>query len=238
MRQLPEDFARSMPLRVALKRGLARQALSQAEAAQADLCALFQAAASAGTSDKARERLARRLGGGRGIVRVGLGEGGRSLAVTARNGCDVLTRAAGRDIHSERALLYTRVVIRPGRTGAAISICRASFGPHALERLVERGGVALDRPLLPVADAEATALLRAMMRGEIIDDQGDQCLRAMAPGLWAGSLDEARPDPDWPLKMPAAAGVPLFSARTFLGEAEMRPTLWLRWRDDPGLTLH
>jgi hypothetical protein len=27
--------------------------------------------------------------------------------------------------------------------------------------------------------------------------------------------------------------LPAFSARTFLSEAQMRPTVWLRWKDDP-----
>jgi hypothetical protein len=39
-------------------------------------------------------------------------------------------------------------------------------------------------------------------------------------------------DPDWRL-VNASGRLPIFSARTFLSEAEMRPTVWLRWKDDP-----
>jgi hypothetical protein len=37
---------------------------------------------------------------------------------------------------------------------------------------------------------------------------------------------------DWNL-FNNCGSVPIFSARTFLSPCEMRPTVWLRWKDDP-----
>ncbi|MEI2776048.1 MAG: hypothetical protein V9G19_08775 [Tetrasphaera sp.] len=39
-------------------------------------------------------------------------------------------------------------------------------------------------------------------------------------------------DPDWNLTN-RCGRMPVFSARTFLSPAEMRPTVWLRWKNDP-----
>jgi hypothetical protein len=38
---------------------------------------------------------------------------------------------------------------------------------------------------------------------------------------------------DWGLFGRGDMKLPVFSARTFLGEAEMRPVVWIRWRNDP-----
>jgi hypothetical protein len=40
-------------------------------------------------------------------------------------------------------------------------------------------------------------------------------------------------DADWGLSTEAAPSVPIFSARTFLSASEMRPTVYLRWKNDP-----
>jgi hypothetical protein len=64
---------------------------------------------------------------------------------------------------------------------------------------------------------------------------GDLARKTLNPfrfPLWAGGHDEMALDPDWNLSN-ATGALPVFSVRTFLSEPEMRPTLWLRWKDDP-----
>lgn len=42
-----------------------------------------------------------------------------------------------------------------------------------------------------------------------------------------------RLEPDWGLSTDVVPAIPIFSARTFLSPTEMRPTVYLRWKDDP-----
>lgn len=69
-------------------------------------------------------------------------------------------------------------------------------------------------------------------RAARIAEDGDEYYPAATPGLWAGGHDEMGIEPDWNL-FNACGRLPIFSARTYLSEAEMRPTVWLRWKDDP-----
>ena len=121
----------------------------------------------------------------------------------------------------------------PGRHGPAFYLNRASFCCHALERLVERSQVALNLPLLETVDAEAVRLLRNQALGRMINDAEDSLIRAVAKGVWAGGVDQMSPEVDWGLTLcDGAARLPGFSVRTFLGPAQMRPTVWLKWNDD------
>lgn len=226
----------SQMLRSSLKRGLARQALAHAALSQAQVPALIAQARDIRPNRKSQERLAQRLGRTVGVVLAGPSGGG--VVMIARNLRDTVTRAGTKDIFTEQAVFYTRILARWGRQGAGFEIWRTSFSCHALERFVERGGIALDRPLLPALDAEAARVLRGVARGALVLDDGDCCAPALAAGLWAGSLDRTELEPDWGLAFDdAATRVPVLSVRTFLGPAEMRPTLWLKWRNDPALRL-
>lgn len=118
-----------------------------------------------------------------------------------------------------------------GRFGYRISA--VSFCGHALERLVERSEVRLDAPLLHVIDAEAQAVFRGWDGGARIVEGDDEFYSASTPGIWAGGHDGMRLEPDWGLSTDVVPAIPIFSARTFLSPTEMRPTVYLRWKDDP-----
>lgn len=223
-------FARSPALRVSLKRGIARQAIAQANRAAPDLPGLFCRASGLRPNAKAAARLARRIGTFPGVTRVALLPGGKGLSFTARAVRQVEARAEGTTVFHETGLIY--LCVRVGFIGGlcGCNLTAVSFCTHALERLVERSAVDLHAALLPRVDAEAQAILRGWDRG--IDDAQDSYYPAVLPGVWAGSRDEMTLDPDWRLAN-ASGRLPIFSARTFLSEAEMRPTVWLRWKDDP-----
>lgn len=224
----------SIALRRSLKRGLSRQAYAQA--IEADLPTFFRMTGDLAPNSMARDRSARRLSALRGVVRVALTADG--IVAILRNRREVTMRQGATDLFSEPALVYTRVLIVPGRLGSGYQIARASFCLHALERLVERSPVALDRPLLPVVDAEAVALLRNMARSRLIEDGDDLYSAASGSGVWAGSGDRSGLEPDWNLAYPEDdTCVTVFSARTYLNPDQMRPTVWARWRDDPGLSI-
>ncbi len=224
----------SIALRRSLKRGLARQAYAQAM--EGDLARLAKMARDLAPNGKSRDRLAVRLQGLHGVVRVGLV--GDEVVAVLRHRRQVTMRVQGADVFQEDALLYTRVAMRARRGSTGFRLTRASFCLHALERLVERSSVALDRPLLASVDAEAVAVLRACVRAEVIADGDDHFLRATGQGLWAGGFDESELEPDWDLAYAnSEARVPVFSARTYLSPDQMRPTLWARWQGDPSLTM-
>jgi hypothetical protein len=224
----------SIALRRSLKRGLARQAWAQAE--EGDLARVVQMSRDLAPNAKARDRLALRVQALRGVVRVGLA--GDEVVAVLRHRRQVTMRTEGADLFTEGALFYTRIAIRAGRGSTGYRLTRASFCLHALERLVERSPVALDRPLLAAVDAEAVAVLRGCVRADLIADGEDHFARATGQGLWAGSLDQSEMDADWDLTYARPdAQVPVFSARTYLAPDQMRPTLWARWQGDPCLRM-
>lgn len=225
-------FAGSRSLRQSLKRGLARAALATADASAPDLPALFRMAAGLRPNPKGLERLAGRLRVQPGVCRVALTREGTALSFVTRSLHEVSIRAGGVPIFREPGLIYLRAQV--GRIGPGIGfrLSAVGFCGHALERLVERSDLALDRPLLPQVDDEALAIFRGLDRAARIVEQGDEFYPARQPGLWAGGHDELALAPEWGL-VNGCGSVPIFSARTFLSASEMRPTLWLRWRDDP-----
>lgn len=218
------EFTSSQALRQSLKRGLARQALADAAAADADLPGVFRLAATIGPNRKALERGAARLQVMRGVVAVALAAEG--LVVTVRSLREVITRAGATDLFAEKSVLYTRIAVLGGLRNAGFQIQRASLSAHALERMVERSAVALDRRLLAGVDAEARVLMRRMAAGGLVEDGGDIYAATSLPGAWAGSLDLSGLEADWGLAYPSqTAKIPVYSVRTFLGVAEMRPGL-------------
>jgi len=226
-------FARSPALRVSLKRGLARQAIAIAERTAPDLPGLWRMAAGLRPNAKALQRLASRIKGHRGVTRVALARDGRGLALTARAVRQVEARAEGQTVFHETGLIYLRAQVALARGVTTIRLCAVSFCGHALERLVERSDLPLEAALLPRVDAEAQAIFRGWERSALILDEGDEYYPAATPGVWAGGHDEMAPDPDWNLIPDGAPMLPMFSARTFLSPDQMRPAVWLRWRDDP-----
>lgn len=225
------DLAASHSLRVSLKRGLARQALDHAERSQASLPDLFRIAADLRPNRKALERMAQRMKTTRGVVRASVLVNGAGVVIVVRNVREVVTRSDATDIFTERAILYSRIAMHCGRDAVHFGISRASFCQHALERLVERSCIGLEAPLLAQIDAEAAAVLLAVMHGTLIEDEGDDFARALRPGLWAGAVDFSGAEADWGVGFARDTDrVPVFSARTFLGPAAMRPRLWQKWQ--------
>lgn len=226
------SFSRSPDLRRALKRGLARQAITQATPCSADLPALLRTAAALRPNRKGLERLVLRLRQEPGVVRAALMASDRGVSMILRLVRNVVARVEGTEVFHETGLIYlrARIAVEGGRV--AVRLSAISFCQHALERLVERSQRPLDQPLLPAIDAEVLVLLRDWDKDMLIEDSGDQYYRAAAGGVWAGSHDQMALETDWGLTA-AEPTLPIFSVRTFLSEAEMRPTLWLRWNDDP-----
>ena len=225
-------FARSPALRVSLKRGLARQAIATADRDAPDMPGLIRMAAGLRPNAKAVERLALRLKGRPGVVRVTKAEGGKALTFLTRAVREVEARVEGATVFHETGLIYLRA--RVGMMGPILGfqLSAVSFCAHALERLVRRSYIDLQTAMLPQVDAEAQAIFRGWDRAARIEEAGDEYYSAETPGLWAGGHDEMALDPDWGLSN-GCGRLPVFSARTFLSAAEMRPTIWLRWKDDP-----
>ena len=229
-------IATSACLRAALKRGLAREALRHAGLAEADMRAIFEVARQVRPNAKSVERVAGRLGGLSGMVRVARRTDGGGLTLVLRNLRHLVNRAGAQKLFGETALVYTRVQVVQTRYGLGFDLLRASFCRHALERLVERSDVALNRPLLATVDAEAGALLRQFSRGRLIEDAGNRLIAGVAKGVWAGGVDDTGLEEDWGLAFSdPASRIAVFFARTFLSPEEMRPTLWAKWQDDPAI---
>jgi hypothetical protein len=225
-------FARSPALRVSLKRGLARQAIATADRDAPDMPCLLRMAAGLRPNAKAVERLALRLKGRPGVVRMAKAEGGKALTLVIRAIREVEARVEGETVFHETGLIYLRVKVAMSGGALGFHLSAVSFCCHALERLVERSDIDLQAALLPQVDAEAQAIFRGWDRAARIVEADDEYYPAATPGLWAGGHDEMALDPDWGLSN-GCGRLPVFSARTFLSEAEMRPTVWLRWKDDP-----
>ena len=225
-------FARSPAIRVSLKRGLARQAIATADRDAPDMPGLICMAAGLRPNAKAVERLALRLKGRPGVVRVAMAPGGKALTFLTRAVREVEARVEGATVFHETGLIYLRARVRMMGPILGFQLSAVSFCAHALERMVERSDIDLRAALLPQVDAEAQAIFRGWERAARIMEAGDEYYPAETPGLWAGGHDEMALDPDWNLSN-GCGRLPVFSARTFLSEAEMRPTVWLRWKDDP-----
>ncbi len=208
--------------------------MSTARRAQADDAAIIGELRRMGPNRRAMERTARRIRRAPGVILAGIS--GRRVVVVLRSVCSALTRRDGMDAYSEDVLMYLRVSISSSRKRVSMAINGASFCLHALERLIERSSCEMKDGFLGVVDAEAALLLKRTVDGGSFEQDEDQYVAAKQEGVWAGSLDTAVPGPDWNLGMDLTQ-VPTFSVRTFLGADQMKPTVWLRWRSDPRLSL-
>lgn len=221
-------------LRLSLKRGLARQAMARAARAQADHASIFSELFRMAPNRRGMERTVLRLRKAPGVVSAGIARG--TVVVVLRTACAMVTRTEGVDAFTEDALIYTRMTVVREKRKEGTSISRASVSRHALERFIERGNCPLGPDVLDAVDAEAATLLGRAVRGDLIAHDGDDYLRARGAGVWAGSLDLTPPEPGWRTGREDAC-IPTFSARTFLGPDEMKPCVWLRWQDDPRLSM-
>lgn len=225
-------FVHSPAIRASLKRGWARQAITTAERIAPDLPGLIRIAADMRPNSKGVERLAKRLKGRPGVTRVSIDHDRMSLTFTTRVVRAVEIRADTETAFVETSLIYLRTKVGMADRRLCFGLSAVSFCQHALERLVERSNVTLGTGLLRQIDIEAHAIFKAWRRGARIVEAGDEYYPADTHGLWAGGHDEMAMEQDWNLSN-ACGRLPIFSARTFLSEAEMRPTVWLRWKDDP-----
>lgn len=238
---MSEPTTPSRPTRLhrkSLKRGYARRALTEALRAAPDHAAIFDLLSRGRRNPKAVQRVIARLRGRSGVALAGLAGG--EICVVLRDACNLCTRLEGQDVFTEDALRYTQVRVEAGRARVRFRLHQASFGRHALERMVERSACDLGPGFLGLVDREAFCILRQMAAGDLIAQADDEFARARHRGVWAGGVDLAQPDPDWALNPDGApscteACIPVFSARTFLGPDEMKPVVWLRWQTDPGL---
>ncbi|ADE85043.1 hypothetical protein [Rhodobacter capsulatus] len=226
-------FARSPSLRVSLKRGLARQALSEAGAVPIDMARLIALASDFRPNRKALDRLGGRIGRLPGVVRVRLCPDPLRLVVVTRAPHGVVTCHAGVEQFREESLLYVRMEVGIEAGRVMFGFTALSYCLHAIERLVERTDLPLHQPLLPVLDAEACAGFADLMAGRELTEAEATFLPAQAEGVWVVSSDWMAFDTDWGLTCLEPRGIPMHSIRTFLAPEQMRPTLWLRWRDNP-----
>ena len=227
------DFSKSST-RLSFKRGLARQAITHAP--DADGTKVFGQLAELRRNRKSQDRFAERLQRQPGVVRLARSETG--MVFILRNQRQMITRVDDTDVFAEETLFYTRVAVCMTRHASSFHVSRASLTLHAIERLVERSAVSLDRPLLEAVDAEAMTILRHTAKARLIEDGDDHYAAGLQSGVWAGRVDHSDPEPEWGLSPTnPEARVPVFSARTFLSPEEMRPTVWLRWNADPALTV-
>lgn len=225
----------SSMLRHSLKRGLAREALNQASASDANLPKIFQALRDLRPNQKARMRFVRRIGRHPGVITASAAAGLKHIVLVVRNVREVVSRKSGQDLFTEKALIYTRIVAFPGRRTTGYAIARLSFCAHAIERLVERSAYDL-APILSTLDAEANRGLGQIAGDLTISDSDDHYLTSRQ-GVWAGSLDQTDPEEEWDVVCtnPDVA-IPIFSVRTFLNEDLMQPMVWLRWNEREGET--
>lgn len=225
-------FAHSPALRKSMKRGLARHAITSAQQTPPDVIGLIRMAATFRPNEKSVDRLASRLQRRAGVIRVSKPPEGKALSIVLRAVRDIDAQVDGEKVFQETGLIYLRAKVRLTATGIAFNLSAVSFCCHALERLVERSKFSFNTSLLTQVDAEALTIFRAWDRAARIVDCQDEFYPSASYGVWAGGHDEMELDPDWQL-VGCRGKLPIFSARTFLSPAEMRPTLYLRWKDDP-----
>mgnify|MGYP001299841129 CR=1 FL=1 len=225
------DVSLSRAMKVSLKRGLARQALSQAVKVDADSGRIMTSLQQLRPNRVAMERKVVKLRAVAGVVRAGISRD--QIVIILRNVRDVVMKTEAQELFQERALIYSRLTASAGNRSIRLAVHRASFCLHSLERFIERSSLSVNAPLLPAVDAEAAHLLTLLSSRELIADNGDHYGTAKHDGVWAGSEDTSRAESEWGFCDPTGSlSIPIFSARTFLGPDEMRPLIYLHWKND------
>lgn len=213
--------------RRSLARGLARQAMTEAACDDADTSRILTELHGMAPNARSRQRFAARLRGRRGVVHArALADG---LVVILRSAMTVDLRKEGVTCFSEERIAWMRVHVRCGKGSISFRLDTVHATHHAIQRRVERS----DCPLTDVLGDMDAAMQRALERlsqGGVLTDRDDDYLPARR-GVWAGGMEEIRADPAWGRAFQQASTLQVFAIRTYLGEDEMRPTVWLGWSE-------
>ncbi|MDU8912498.1 hypothetical protein [Aestuariicoccus sp. MJ-SS9] len=213
--------------RVALARGLARQAMEEAARDDANAARILNELHHMAPNPRSRQRFAARLSARPGVVRARAVPDG--LVIVLRTLLNVELRKNGVDCFSEERIAWTRVHVRSGKRQISFDLHAVHATRHVLQRRVERSDCSLGDVLGDMDDAMLRALAR-LVRGGVLTDREDDYLPARR-GVWAGGTEFAGVDPTWGAAFRDSVPMEVFAIRTFLGEAEMRPTLWLGWSE-------
>lgn len=213
--------------RCSLARGLAGQAMAQAARDNAETARILTELHGVAPNMRSRQRYATRLRGRRGVVSARAMADG--LVVVLRSVMTVDLRKEGVQCFSEDRIVWTRAHVRSGKRAIRFKMDAVHATRHVLQRRVER----TDCPLRDFLSDMDTAMLHALARlskGSVLTDREDQYLLARR-GVWAGGPEDVCADPAWGLAFRHGAPMEVFAIRTFLGEDEMRPTVWLEWSE-------
>ena len=217
--------------RRSLARGYARQAWREAEVSAADAAKIVQSLHDLAPNPRNRVRFAHRLSRHRGVVRaVATAQG---LTVVFRTTLEVTVRRDGSDCYTEPRIAWTKIRAAAGKGVISFVTWQVHASLHAIQRRMERSDCPLT-DFLADLDQQMCSALDWLDRATPIIDRDDEYLPG-GDGVWAGGLDSAAPDPSWGTAFQSSDNpLPVFSIRTYLGEAEMRPTVWLRWSEAVG----
>lgn len=213
--------------RRSLARGWARQAMTEAALDDADTARILTELHDMAPNARSRQRFAARLRGRRGVVQaLSVTDG---LVVVLRSVMTVDLQKEGVDCFSEDRIAWSRFHVRTGKRRISFKLDTVHATRHVLQRRVERS----DCPLGDLLGDMDAAMLRALSRlaeGGVLTDRDDDYLPARR-GVWAGGTEETRADPTWGPAFRNGASMQVFAIRTFLGEEQMRPTVWLDWSE-------
>ncbi|PWR03150.1 hypothetical protein DKT77_08005 [Meridianimarinicoccus roseus] len=220
------DLVSAKAMRRSLGRGYARQALQAAQDGSADMARLMTDLHGLAPNARSHSRFARRLARRRGVLRAA--PSGRGLRVLARCVLDVTVCKDGTACFREARVCWTRIDALARRGRISFTLTGVQVSRHAMQRRAERSDCFL-RTLLADMDIQMCAALDHLRRCAPIKDRGDAFLPA-SDGVWAGGTESMSVPCGWGAAF-AGSSPPLnvFAIRTFLGEAEMRPTVWLAW---------
>ena len=222
MRVLDVEHARG-----SLARGLAGQAMAEAARDDADMARILTELHGMAPNARSRQRFAARLRGRRGVVSVrALADG---LVIVLRSVMTVDLRKDGVACFSEDRIAWIRVHVLCSKRAIGFQMDALHATRHVLQRRVERS----DCPLHDLLGDMDAAMLRALARlahGGVLTDREDDYLPAQR-GVWAGGTEVMPADPAWGPAFRHGAEMEIFAIRTFLGEDEMRPTVWLGWSE-------
>lgn len=215
--------------RLSLKRGYAREVVSLARKKHANVRNIMLKIREIRPGLKARIRLAKQIKKLPGVITGSHSSSGTVRAVY-REVVGMQTQHEEQELFAEDVLLYSAVFAESTRTKRSLHIARVSLNYHAIERLIERSDCEIGPGFLELIDQEANHILKELARDVSITHNEDEFIRSSYCGVWAGSMDASRPDPEW-FVGEEDQKAPIFSIRTFLSPDEMHPYVWMKWND-------